>query len=72
MGETMMLGLRLLQEGVVDDEFAARHGQSLDQAFGDTIQRFCAQGLLERDDRGVWLTHRGLMLANDVCAAFLP
>jgi oxygen-independent coproporphyrinogen-3 oxidase len=72
MGETMMLGLRLLQEGVLDAEFAARHGQSLDQVFGDTIQRFCTQGLLERNDRGVRLTHRGLMLANDVCAAFLP
>ena len=70
-GETMMLGLRLLQEGVTDAEFEHRHGISLTDAFGPTIARFQAQGLLDRDDRGVRLTRRGLMLANDVCAAFL-
>jgi oxygen-independent coproporphyrinogen-3 oxidase len=72
MGETMMLGLRLLHEGVADAEFSARHGQSLDQAFGETIEQFRTQGLLDRDSRAVRLTHRGLLLANDVCAAFLP
>ena len=71
-GETMMLGLRLLEEGVSGAEFAARHGQTLDCAFGATIERFRSQGLLDRDSRGVRLTVRGLMVANDVCAAFLP
>jgi oxygen-independent coproporphyrinogen-3 oxidase len=70
-GETMMLGLRLLREGVIDAEFERRHGLSLDAAFGATIERLQAQGLLDRDDRGVRLTHRGLLLANDVCAEFL-
>jgi oxygen-independent coproporphyrinogen-3 oxidase len=70
-GETMMLGLRLLREGVTDAEFEQRHGIRLSDAFGPTIDRFQEQGLLDRDDRGVRLTHRGLMLANDVCAAFL-
>jgi oxygen-independent coproporphyrinogen-3 oxidase len=70
-GETMMLGLRLLREGVTDAEFEQRHGIRLSDAFGPTIDRFQEQGLLDRDDRGVRLTRRGLMLANDVCAAFL-
>jgi oxygen-independent coproporphyrinogen III oxidase len=70
-GETMMLGLRLLREGVSDVQFARRHGLALSDAFGPTIERFQTQGLLDRDDRGVRLTQRGLMLANDVCAAFL-
>lgn len=70
-GETMMLGLRLLREGVRDKEFESRHGVTLAAAFGETLERFQQQGLLDRDDRGVRLTHRGLMLANDVCAAFL-
>ncbi len=70
-GETMMLGLRLLREGVSEDEFERRHGITLSEAFGPTIDRFQEQGLLDRDDRGVRLTRRGLMLANDVCAAFL-
>jgi putative oxygen-independent coproporphyrinogen III oxidase len=70
-GETMMLGLRLLREGVTAAEFRDRHGLSLSDAFGPTIERFLGQELLDRDDRGVRLTRRGLMLANDVCAAFL-
>lgn len=71
-GETMMLGLRLLDEGVTFAEFERRHGQSLLDAYGHVITRFQHQGLLELDDRGVRLTPRGLMLANDVSAAFLP
>jgi oxygen-independent coproporphyrinogen-3 oxidase len=70
-GETMMLGLRLLNEGVTDNAFLRRHGRSLDEAFGPVITRFQEQGLLDRNDQGVRLTSRGLMLANDVCAAFL-
>ncbi|HEX5498100.1 MAG TPA: radical SAM family heme chaperone HemW, partial [Thermomicrobiales bacterium] len=34
MGETMMLGLRLLENGVDDRTFEARHGLTLDAAFG--------------------------------------
>jgi oxygen-independent coproporphyrinogen-3 oxidase len=71
-GETMMLGLRLLREGVTFSEFERRHGQPLLDAFGDVITRFQNQGLLAMDARGVRLTQRGLMLANDVSAAFLP
>jgi oxygen-independent coproporphyrinogen III oxidase len=71
-GETMMLGLRLLREGVTFAEFEGRHDLSLIAAYGPTIERFRDQGLLVQDERGVRLSRRGLMLANDVCAAFLP
>jgi len=71
MGETMMLGLRLLQEGVTDDEFKRRHGISLDEQFGATITEFVNFGLLHRTTDRVTLTARGLMLANDVCSRFL-
>jgi oxygen-independent coproporphyrinogen-3 oxidase len=71
-GETMMLGLRLLREGVAYAEFERRHGCGLDSVFGEVVDRFVKQGLLDQDDRGVRLSRRGLMLANDVCAAFLP
>jgi coproporphyrinogen III oxidase-like Fe-S oxidoreductase len=53
-------------------EFEGRHGLSLIAAYGPTIERFRDQGLLVQDERGVRLSSRGLMLANDVCAAFLP
>jgi oxygen-independent coproporphyrinogen-3 oxidase len=71
MGETMMLGLRLLDEGVSRSAFLARHGVELDQVYGDAIRELDQLGLLTVDQERVRLTHRGLMLANDVCARFL-
>jgi oxygen-independent coproporphyrinogen-3 oxidase len=71
MGETMMLGLRLLREGVGEREFAVRHGVELEEVFGDVIGEMVRLGLMERIDGGVRLTRRGLMVANEVCARFL-
>jgi oxygen-independent coproporphyrinogen-3 oxidase len=70
-GETMMLGLRLLDEGVDEAAFAARHGITLEEAFGAEIRQAESEGLIERAAGGIRLTRRGLMLANDVCARFL-
>lgn len=70
-GETMMLGLRLLDDGVDAGAFAARHGEDLFDRFGEQIARMQDVGLLQRTDRGVRLTPRGMMLANDVAAEFL-
>ena len=69
--ETMMLGLRLLVHGVDAAAFYARHGVGLDETFGATIDEMVGVGLMERSNRGVRLTRRGLMLANDVVARFL-
>jgi oxygen-independent coproporphyrinogen III oxidase len=71
MGETIMLGLRLLTEGVTDAAFAARHGRGLGEVYGDVIAELVGLGLLRRKETGIVLTHRGLMVANDVCAQFL-
>jgi len=71
MGETMMLGLRLLQEGVGEREFAVRHGVELEDVFGDVIGEMVRLGLMERIEGGVRLTRRGLMVANEVCARFV-
>jgi len=70
-GETMMLGLRLLDVGVDATSFGQRHGLGLETHFGEQIARMLELGMLERTDRGVRLTPRGMMLANDVAAAFL-
>ena len=69
--ETMLLGLRLLEHGVDTEAFRVRHGLTLDEAFGDTIDELAAIGLMERIESGVRLTHRGLLLANEVVARFL-
>jgi oxygen-independent coproporphyrinogen-3 oxidase len=71
MGETMMLGLRLLENGVSRTAFHARHGISLDEQFPAQLERMQSHGLLDADDDRVRLTQRGAMLANSVCAEFL-
>jgi oxygen-independent coproporphyrinogen-3 oxidase len=71
MGETMMLGLRLLREGVEDEAFRARHGQGLVDLYGPEIEELAGLGLLDRRPDRVRLTRRGLMVANDVSVRFL-
>ena len=45
MGEMMMLGLRLVQEGVSEAGFRARFGVSLDQVFGEELADLVARRL---------------------------
>lgn len=70
-GETIMLGLRLLNDGIHAAAFEARHGVSLEEAFGSQIHRMRELGMLERTNTGIRLTTRGMMLANSVVAEFL-
>lgn len=72
MGETMMLGLRLVREGVLLDRFAALHGQPLDAVFADELASLAGQGLIEIDEERVRLSQRGLLVGNRVFAQFLP
>ncbi len=71
MGEFMMLGLRLVREGVTAERFRSRFGVELDEAFGEQIGRLAAQGLLERLPDRVRLTPRGRLLGNRVFGEFL-
>ena len=71
MGETMMLGLRLLGDGVSASAFRLRHGAALSDVYGTLLSRFAFLGLIEVNDARVRLTQRGSLLANSVCAEFL-
>ncbi len=80
IGETMMMGLRLVREGVSEAIFQARFGQSLNEVFGPQIERLSAQGLLEwaaapqssgPAGRLLRLTRRGYLLGNRVFMEFL-
>jgi oxygen-independent coproporphyrinogen-3 oxidase len=71
MGETMMLGLRLVREGVPFAHFAALHGVDLRTAFAEELARLQAQELIMLDDERVILTERGLLVGNQVFAEFL-
>jgi oxygen-independent coproporphyrinogen-3 oxidase len=72
MGESMMLGLRLLVDGVSAAAFEARHGRTLREVYDPVIERFVAMGLLEwaTPDR-LRLTGHGALVANSVCQEFL-
>jgi hypothetical protein len=72
MGETMMLGLRLVQEGVADARFRTRFGAGLDESFGAEIAGLVRRGLLARLSDRVRLTPEGRLLGNQVFAEFLP
>ena len=72
MGETMMMGLRLLQEGVSFARFETRFGLSMREVYPVQMADLQEQGLLEWDTRRVRLTERGCLLGNQVFAQFLP
>ena len=71
MGETMMLGLRLVREGVPFARFEETHGQPLRAAFGPSLDRLQGAGLLESDGERVRVTPRGLLLGNRVFSEFI-
>ncbi len=71
MGEQMMLGLRLVREGVVLADFQARYGVDARTVFRDELARLAAWELLHVDDERIRLTSRGLMMGNQVFAMFL-
>jgi oxygen-independent coproporphyrinogen-3 oxidase len=72
MGETMMLGLRLLREGVSSERFAALHGQPLEAVFAAELGRLARRGWLTWEAGCARLTPAGLLLGNQVFAEFLP
>ena len=71
IGETMMMGLRLVQEGVSAEVFQRRFGQPLEELFGAQIQHLIQLGLLEWSDTCLRLTQRGRLLGNRVFVEFL-
>jgi oxygen-independent coproporphyrinogen III oxidase len=73
IGEYMMMGLRLVQEGVSDQDFQERFKTSLDDEFGPVIEKLMKKGLLEHlhDKQLLRLTQRGRLLGNQVFCEFI-
>ena len=74
MMDTMMLGLRLVSEGVRNDVFAERFQRTIHEVFGEKISRLEQQGLVEwvgDTNQRLRLTHRGIFLANRVFREFV-
>ncbi|MCB9138528.1 MAG: radical SAM family heme chaperone HemW [Caldilineaceae bacterium] len=72
MGETMMLGLRLVEEGVEQARFQQRYGQALEDMFAPELAYLVPAGAVTVDEKRIRLTRRGLMVGNQVFARFLP
>ena len=71
MSDMMMMGLRLVQEGVSDDVFRARFGLGLREAFPAQIDQLIQRGLLAWNDSALQLTERGVYLGNQVFMEFV-
>ncbi|MGC8834630.1 MAG: radical SAM family heme chaperone HemW [Armatimonadota bacterium] len=69
-GEMLMLGLRML-EGIDSADVKRRFGVDVLSAFASEVERMKTLGLLQVDGTRLKLTPRGLLLANEVCAAFI-
>lgn len=72
MGETMMLGLRLLREGVPFQRFSAIHQVDLRTVFAKQIAQLQGWGMIELDPVRIRLSPRGVLLGNQVFTYFLP
>ena len=71
MNETMMMGLRLLHEGVPRRSFEKRFGTPIEHRYGESLRRLRAQGLLAFDNDRVRLTSSARLLGNRVFAEFV-
>jgi oxygen-independent coproporphyrinogen III oxidase len=72
IGEFMMMGLRLVSEGVSNQEFKNRFGVSMENKFGLQIDRLVDLGLVEWVDMDrLRLTKEGRLLGNQVFKEFI-
>lgn len=63
--ETLMLALRK-RKGICLADYEQRFGEKVDVEFRETIEKWMDLGLLEQSETHLYLTQRGLFLANEV------
>jgi oxygen-independent coproporphyrinogen-3 oxidase len=71
IGEKMMMGLRLVSEGVSDQEFFERFGVHLQDLYHSQIDKLTRQGLVEWDGERLRLSKGGRLLGNRVFREFI-
>jgi oxygen-independent coproporphyrinogen-3 oxidase len=72
MGETMILGLRLTQQGVSLVDFERRFGVSPYVIFPEAISKLKTLNLLKEENQRLLLTPQARLLGNQVFMHFLP
>lgn len=71
MYETIMMGLRLTQEGINRENFRRRFGSDFVETFYDATQKLEASGLLIATKENVRLSESGRLLSNLVIREFV-
>jgi oxygen-independent coproporphyrinogen-3 oxidase len=75
IAETMMMGLRLVDEGISEMKFLNRFGVELEIYFHKPIQHLVGIGLLDwigkPPERTLRLTQKGKLLGNQVFMEFI-
>ena len=72
MADTMILGLRLVEEGVSFEGFVRWFGERLESLYERELRELEELGLIEVTAERVRLTPRGRLLGNEVFERFLP
>jgi oxygen-independent coproporphyrinogen III oxidase len=70
MGETLMLGLRMLQ-GMAIQPFEERFQTSFDKVYGDVVSPLLQKNLITMDKNRIALSPQGLFLADSVILEFM-
>ena len=70
MEEFMFLGLRLIR-GVEESTFCELFGKSVEEVYGEVLDKHVKNGLLCRTDGRIYLSHRGIDVSNYVMSDFL-
>ena len=71
MSDVVITQLRLLHEGLDLAAFEQTFGQSLAEAFGETVNQLVGWGLLEEENGRLLLTQKGWFLSNQVFYRFM-
>ncbi len=71
ISETLIMGMRLTQEGIPRAGFRKRFGVDLLDVHGDVIRRFAGLGLLSVDDECIRLTDAGRLVSNVIFREFV-
>ncbi len=71
LGETLMLGLRLLEKGVSMDQLDKRFRISFREVYGKVLSALSGKNLISIDQDRITLTRKGLFLADSVILEFI-
>jgi oxygen-independent coproporphyrinogen-3 oxidase len=72
MAETMILGLRLVHEGLDLEEFERRFDRSVFDVYPSQITKLTKQGLIEVRGSRLYLTENAYLVSNRAFMEFMP